>query len=93
MDLKPEEISKIIKAQIKQYDLNDPNCIHEYLPTGLVLYYPLNQNYVVEGQFDDHYNCINNPITLYTLDGALIRQQNADYSMEPDNYNVRYVNF
>ena len=81
------------RGQIKQYDLNDPNCIHEYLPTGLVLYYPLNQNYIVEGQFDDHYNCINNPITLYTLDGALIRQQNADYSMEPDNYNVRYVNF
>ena len=68
-------------------------CIHEYLPVGLVRYYPLSQNLIVEGQFDDHYNCINNPITLYRLDGSQICQQNADYSMEPDNYNVRYVNF
>lgn len=81
------------QGQIKQYDLNDPSCIHEYLPVGLVRYYPLSQNLIVEGQFDDHYNCINNPITLYRLDGSQICQQNADYSMEPDNYNVRYVNF
>ena len=77
---------------IKQYALNDPKMIHEYLPTGLVRYYPLNQNLIIEGQFEENYNCINNPITVYMPDGRQI-QRNADYSMESDNYNVHYVNF
>ena len=81
------------EGQIKSYDLIDPNMIHEYLPTGIVRYHPLNQNVIIEGQFDDNYNCINNPITVFILDRQEVFSQNADYSMELDNYNVRYGNF
>lgn len=64
---------------------------HEYLPSGPTRFFPKTWRGIVEGTFAADFNCLNNPIILYSLDNKMIAgPHNAQYSMNPDGYNVDY---
>ena len=85
----PEGVQKY-EGSVKQFSLDDPQMIHEYLPTGKVRFFPRNMNVIIEGMFSAEYNCLQSPITIYDKMNHCLGMRNAQYSMEKDGYNVNY---
>lgn len=69
----------------------DGRFAHEFMPSKQTRYHPKNWNGYVEGMFSQEYNCIQNPVYYYDNLGHMIcGPANAQYSMNPDGYNVEY---
>ena len=85
----PEGVQKY-EGSVRQFSLDDPQMIHEYLPTGKVRFFPRNMNVIIEGVFSAEYNCLQSPITIYDKMNHCLGMRNAQYSMEKDGYNVNY---
>ena len=76
---------------IGQFSVSDEKMAHEFLPTGVVQYYPLESPYIIQGVFLPEFNCIGNPIRILGKNGTVLCEStNARYSMCSDNYNVNY---
>ena len=79
------------QGAIVQFSIDDANVPHEFLPSGIVQYFPLDRPLSIQGTFWPDYNCIGNPIRLIAPNGqVLCEATNANYSMCADNYNVNY---